>query len=80
MGNHNTIWSTRANIFERIRLIGIAYEASNLIFPSIEEETNRLRLSVWRWFNDNNGIRHQILKCVSLGISERMRERRERER
>ena len=87
MGNHNTNWSARANIFERIRLIGIAYEASNLIFPSIEEETNRLRLSVWRWFNDNNGSRHQMLKCVSVGIWEREQGRnvqrqceRERER
>ena len=48
LGNHNTNLNARANINDRIRLIGIAYEASNLIFPSIEEETNRLRLSVWR--------------------------------
>ena len=46
LGNHNINLSARANIFDRTRLIGIAYEASNLIFPSIEEETNRLRLSV----------------------------------
>ena len=66
MGNHNTNLNARANINDRIRLIGIAYEASNLIFPSIEEETNRLRLSVWRWFNDNKSVRHRVMVALYI--------------
>ena len=78
MGNHNTNLNARANITDRIRLIGIAYEASNLIFPSIEEETNRLRLSVWRWFNDNKSVRHRVMVALYIWFeSESIESKRE---
>ena len=65
-----------------IELDWLASKASNLIFPSIEEETNRLRLSVWDdWMTIRAWDRERWLVHLSVQLIDNKREReRERER
>ena len=61
-----------------IELDWLASKASNLIFPSIEDETNRLRLSVWDvWMT----IKAWDIEWWRVHLSVKLNEReRERER